>query len=84
MEVPWKDLGWAVLATTSCGRFLASLSITAGGGCAGCNADGIHMLPADRLGDLLRQAGIAIGAVDVSMWLVDYGQAFLKPSEDGR
>ena len=43
-----------------------------------------HMLPADRLGDLLRQAGIAIGAVDVSMWLVDYGQAFLKPSEDGR
>ena len=43
-----------------------------------------HMLPADRVDDLLRQAGAAIGAVDVSMWLIDYGQAFLKPSEDGR
>ena len=42
-----------------------------------------HMLPPDRVGDLLRQAGVAIGAVDVSMWLIDYGQAFLKPSDDG-
>ena len=41
-----------------------------------------HMLPPDRVSDLLRRAGIAIGAVDVSMWLIDYGQAFLKPSDD--
>ena len=41
-----------------------------------------HMLPPDRVSDLLRQAGVAIGAVDVSMWLIDYGQAFLKPSDD--
>ena len=38
-----------------------------------------HMLPADRLGDLVRQAGRAIGAIDVSMWLIDYGQVLLVP-----
>ena len=38
-----------------------------------------HMLPADRLGDLVRQAGVAIGAIDVSMWLIDYGQVLLVP-----
>ena len=38
-----------------------------------------HMLPADRLGDLVRQAGLAIGATDVSMWLIDYGQVTLVP-----
>ena len=37
------------------------------------------MLPADRLGDLVRQAGCAIGAIDVSMWLIDYGQVLLVP-----
>ena len=42
-----------------------------------------HMLPPDRVSDLLRQAGVAIGAVDVSMWLIDYGQALLKPSDNG-
>ena len=36
------------------------------------------------MSDLLRRAGLAIGAVDVSMWLIDYGQAFLEPSDDGR
>jgi hypothetical protein len=41
-----------------------------------------HMLPPDRLGDLLRRAGRAIGAVDVSMWLIDYGQAVLRPSDE--
>jgi len=41
-----------------------------------------HMLPADRLGDLLRQAGQAIGASDVSMWVIDYGQATLVPISD--
>lgn len=40
-----------------------------------------HMLPPDRLSDLLRRAGTAIGAVDVSMWVIDYGQAFLTPSD---
>jgi hypothetical protein len=40
-----------------------------------------HMLPPDRLSDLLRRAGMAIGAVDVSMWLIDYGQAVLTPSD---
>jgi serine phosphatase RsbU (regulator of sigma subunit) len=42
-----------------------------------------HMLPADRLGDLLRQAGLAIGATDVSMWVIDYGQVTLVPTDDG-
>lgn len=42
-----------------------------------------HMLPPDRLADLLRQAALAIGAVDVSMWLIDYGQAVLTPSQAG-
>ena len=42
-----------------------------------------HMLPADRLGDLLRQAGLAIGAIDVSMWVIDYGQVTLVPVDDG-
>ena len=42
-----------------------------------------HMLPPDRLIDLLRVAGAAIGAVDVSMWLIDYGQSLLKPTVDG-
>jgi serine phosphatase RsbU (regulator of sigma subunit) len=41
-----------------------------------------HTLPADRVGDLLRQAGRAIGATDVSMWLIDYGQVSLIPSDD--
>jgi serine phosphatase RsbU (regulator of sigma subunit) len=41
-----------------------------------------HMLPADRLGDLLRQAGLAIGASDVSMWVIDYGQVTLVPTDD--
>ena len=41
-----------------------------------------HMLPADRLGDLLRQAGKAIGATDVSMWVIDYGQTTLVPIDD--
>ena len=41
-----------------------------------------HMLPPDRVSDLIRRAGGAIGAVDVSMWLIDYGQAFLTRSED--
>jgi serine phosphatase RsbU (regulator of sigma subunit) len=41
-----------------------------------------HMLPADRLTDLLRQAGRAIGATDVSMWLIDYGQVSLVPIDD--
>jgi Stage II sporulation protein E (SpoIIE) len=40
-----------------------------------------HMLPPDRLSDLLRRAGLAIGADDVSMWLIDYGQAVLTPSD---
>jgi serine phosphatase RsbU (regulator of sigma subunit) len=39
-----------------------------------------HMLPPDRLGDLLRQAGQAIGASDVAMWLIDYGQVTLVPN----
>ncbi len=38
-----------------------------------------HMLPADRVGDLVRQAGRAIGATDVSMWVIDYGQLVLVP-----
>jgi serine phosphatase RsbU (regulator of sigma subunit) len=44
-----------------------------------------HMLPADRLGDLLGQAGLAIGATDVSMWVIDYGQSSLVPlpGDDG-
>jgi hypothetical protein len=29
-----------------------------------------HMLPADHLSALLRQAGRAIGATDVSMWVI--------------
>jgi serine phosphatase RsbU (regulator of sigma subunit) len=41
-----------------------------------------HMLPADRLSDLLRQAGRAIGATDVSMWVIDYGQVTLVPIGD--
>ena len=41
-----------------------------------------HTLPPDRLIDLLREAGAAIGALDVSMWLIDYGQSLLKPSVD--
>jgi serine phosphatase RsbU (regulator of sigma subunit) len=41
-----------------------------------------HMLPADRLSDLLRQAGRAIGAIDVSMWVIDYGQVALVPIDD--
>jgi hypothetical protein len=40
-----------------------------------------HMLPPDRLSGLLRQAGRAIGADDVSMWLIDYGQAVLTASD---
>jgi serine phosphatase RsbU (regulator of sigma subunit) len=42
-----------------------------------------HMLPPDRVGDLLRQAGRAIGALDVSMWVIDYGQVILVPISDG-
>jgi hypothetical protein len=42
-----------------------------------------HMLPPDRLSDLLRRAGMAIGADDVSMWLIDYGQAVLTLSDHG-
>ena len=38
-----------------------------------------HMLPADRVGELLRQAGRAVGATDVSMWVIDYGQMTLVP-----
>ncbi|MET0909349.1 MAG: SpoIIE family protein phosphatase [Ilumatobacteraceae bacterium] len=45
--------------------------------------DASHMLPPDRVGDLLRQAGQAIGALDVSVWLIDYGQATLVPIDDG-
>jgi serine phosphatase RsbU (regulator of sigma subunit) len=41
-----------------------------------------HTLPPDRVGDLLRQAGRAIGATDVSTWLIDYGQAVLVPVSD--
>ena len=41
-----------------------------------------HTLPADRLVDLLRQAGRAIGATDVSMWLIDYGQVSLVRTGD--
>lgn len=41
-----------------------------------------HLLPADRLSDLLRQAGRTIGATDVSMWLIDYGQVGLVPIDD--
>jgi hypothetical protein len=39
-----------------------------------------HLLPPDRVEALIRQAGRAIGAVEVSMWLIDYGQAFLMPT----
>ena len=31
----------------------------------------------------LRQAGRAIGALDVSMWVIDYGQVILVPISDG-
>jgi hypothetical protein len=40
-----------------------------------------HMLPPDRLSDLLRRGGMAIGADGVSMWLIDYGQAVLTSSD---
>jgi serine phosphatase RsbU (regulator of sigma subunit) len=61
------------------------------GGFAGLGADGdvlaaalraSHTLPPDRVIDLLRQAGSAIGAIGVSMWLIDYGQSLLKPFLD--
>ncbi len=41
-----------------------------------------HMLPPDRLGSLLRRAGTAIGAADVSTWLIDYGLTSLVPIDD--
>ena len=40
-----------------------------------------HMLPPDRLSDLFRRASAAIGPIDASMWLIDYGQALLAPSD---
>lgn len=42
--------------------------------------DASHLLPPDRVEALIREAGRAIGAEEVSMWLIDYGQAFLMPT----
>src|ERR687897_3953264 len=42
--------------------------------------DASHLLPPDRVEALIRQVGRAIGAEEVSMWLIDYGQAFLMPT----
>jgi serine phosphatase RsbU (regulator of sigma subunit) len=42
--------------------------------------DASHILPPDRLEALLRRAASAIGADDVTMWLIDYGQALLMPT----
>ncbi|MET0577165.1 MAG: PP2C family protein-serine/threonine phosphatase [Ilumatobacteraceae bacterium] len=44
--------------------------------------DASHLLPPDRVEDLVRQAGRSVGATDVSMWVIDYGQATLVPIGD--
>jgi serine phosphatase RsbU (regulator of sigma subunit) len=58
------------------------IEVAAGGDVLATALEASHLLPPDRLDALARRAARAIGANDVSMWLIDYGHAWLMPETD--
>ena len=66
----------------SCGSSLGSSRLPAGGDVPAAALEASHLLPPDRLDALARRVAQAIGAENVSMWLIDYGHAWLMPEID--
>ena len=58
------------------------VEVAAGGDVLAAALEASHLLPPDRLDALARRAAQAIGAENVSMWLIDYGHAWLMPEID--
>ena len=58
------------------------VEVAAGGDVLAAALEASHLLPPDRLDALARRAAQAIGAENVSMWLIDYGHGWLMPEID--
>ena len=58
------------------------VEVATGGDVLASALEASHLLPPDRLDALGRRAAQAVGAEDLSMWLIDYGHAWLMPQID--